>query len=93
MLFAVVFENPATTFHNCFQMYGTRPNLLDIPHSFSGIVHLQVNPFMAMIEIKFTSIFIVRLSHKDEGLSKIRQRKEQLLLDCLEVPVGNDVGS
>ena len=93
MLFSIEREQLAFALDQGLQMNGAGPDGEQILQRIFGVINSKVNPFVTMVQIKFASIFVVRLSHKDERLPKIRQGKEELLLHCPKVPVRNDVSS
>src|ERR1051326_6236517 len=93
MFFTVVSEYPSFAFDPGPQMHRTTPDRIDILQRIFRVIDPKIDTLMPMIEQQFPAIFEVAVGNVDKWLSKIGERKQQLLFDALPVPIGNFINA
>ena len=87
MFFTVVCEYLSFAFDPSAQMHRTSPDRIDILQRIFRVIDPKINTLMPMIEQQFPAVFEIAVGNVDKWLSKIGERKQQLLFDALPVPV------
>ena len=73
------------------QMDRPPPNCPHIAQGVGGLVQLQVNPLVIVLEQQFAAVAVVGVGHVNPRLPEVRQSEEQPLFDLLELAGLNDV--
>src|SRR5262249_36526103 len=73
-------------------MHRSRPEAVQVPQCVLGVVELQVDPEMVMVQVKLTSVPVVAVLDPNDRLAEVGQSEQQAFLDLLELAALDFVG-
>src|SRR5262249_10531554 len=75
-----------------FYMHWTCPEAVEVPQRVLGMVELQVDSEMVMVQVKLAAVPVVAVLDPDDRLAEVGQTEQQAILDLLELTALDLVG-